>query len=387
MIAVVTGVIGTYPVGGVAWDYGQYALGLERLGFDVYYLEDSGLYTYDAEQNAYGEDPSYGVRFLEESLRTLSPAIGSRWHFRHFDGRTFGLDRKEILEVVAEADVLVNVSGLCQLREEYALSPRKVLIDTDPGWNHFYWYPLWDSESPPSGCRSYREHDVFFTYALGLGSPDCVLPQLGLEWHATRPPVVLDCWPLEPPGDRWTTIMTWDNYDGRAVEHDGVVYGSKEPEFERVEALPARVSPRLELAVGGVGAPKERWREAGWNVVDSISVSRTLADYRDYIVGSRGEFSVAKNIYVATGSGWFSCRSVCYLASGRPVVIQDTGFSSAIPVGEGLFAFASDDEAARAIETVEDEYDRHHAAARTVAEDVFASDVVLGDLLERAGVG
>ena len=385
MIAVVTGVIATYPVGGVAWDYGQYALGLERLGFDVYYLEDSGLATYDADRNEYGEDPTYGLEFLQDCLGQLSPTLGERWHFRHYDGRTYGLADDDLREVVAACDVFLNVSGLCRLREEYLPARRKVLIDTDPGWNHFHAFPRWDAELGSDDSRSFREHDSFFTYALRLGSAACVLPDLGLSWHPTVPPVVLDCWPLEPPGDRWTTVLTWDNY-AKPVLHDGVAYGSKEPELARVEDLPRRVHPTLELAVGGSGAPRERFRELGWSVIESVPVTQTMAAYRSYIGRSRGEFSVAKNIYVATGSGWFSCRSTCYLAAGRPVVLQDTGFSAVLPTGLGLVAFSTPDQAVAGIEAVEADYAAHSKAARRLAEEHFSAERVLSDLLARAGV-
>lgn len=386
MKAVVTGAIATFPVGGVAWDYGQYALGLERLGFDVYYLEDTGIYSYDADARSYGEDESYGVGFLAESLAALSPKLGERWHYRHFTGRTHGVSPEEILAAVASADVFLNVSGIAMLRDEYLASRRKVLIDTDPGWNHFVRYPEWDRDGPAEGCASFRAHDSFFTYAERLGESDCELPALGLEWHPTRPPAVVDAWDGgEEPGDRWTTVLTWNNY-GRPVEHDGRVYGSKDLEFARIEDLPGATELTLEVAAGGVDPPVERWREKGWSVVDSTDVSRSADDYRSYIRRSRGELSVAKNIYVATRSGWFSCRSACYLAAGRPVVVQDTGWSELIPSGDGLFAFSDADDAVAALEKVSADWPHHAAAAQSVAREHFAAEVVLGDLLERVGI-
>jgi hypothetical protein len=211
------------------------------------------------------------------------------------------------------------------------------------------------------------------------------LPSLGLRWQPTRPPVVMDCWRTEPPGDTWTTVMTWKNFQ-EPMQHDGVDYGTKEMEFGKVQDLPARVSARLELAVGGSQAPCDEWRALGWSVVHSESISRTAEEYRHYLQRSRGEFSVAKNVYVATRSGWFSCRSACYLAAGLPVVVQDTGFSEIIPTGEGLLAFTRPDEAVSAIERVERDYPRHRSAARELAGTCFASEVVLGDLLQRIGL-
>lgn len=386
MRAVVTGMIASYPVGGVAWDYGQYALGLERLGFEVYYLEDTGWQTYDPVAGRYGADPTYAVRFLGESLAGLSPTLGRRWHFRNMDGRTYGISAAEVAEVVAGADLFLNVSGGTLLRDEYMPCRRKVLIDSDPGWNHFRNYPRWDANPNWNGSHGYRAHDFFFTYAERIGRPGCALPSLGLDWKPTRPPVVRDCWRPEPPGDTWTTVMTWKNF-AETIEYGGVVYGTKEMEFARVEELPRRIGARMEVAVGGADPPRQRWRDLGWSVLDSQAVSVTPNDYRSYLARSRGEFSVAKNVYVATNSGWFSCRSVCYLAAGRPVVVQDTGFSEFLPTGRGLFAFSDLEGAVRAVEAVESVYASHQEAAREVARAHFDSDRVLGDLLGRVGLG
>jgi hypothetical protein len=385
MRAIVTGMIASYPVGGVLWDYGQYALGLERMGFDVYYLEDTGWQTYNPKTGEYGADCSCALEFLPAALGALSPKLARQWRFRNLDGRSFGLDDGQFAEVLRSADLFLNVSGGTLLRDEYMPCKRKVLIDSDPGWNHFRNYPRWDANPNWYGSHGYRAHDWFFTYAERIGRSDCPLPTLGLSWQPTRPPVVLDCWRAEPPGETWTTVMTWKNFQ-ETIQHAGVTYGTKEMEFDKIQALPGRVPARLELAVGGAEAPRDAWRALGWSVLGSETISRTAEDYQHYVQRSRGEFSVAKNVYVATHSGWFSCRSVCYLAAGLPVVVQDTGFSEIIPVGEGVLAFTKLDDAVSAIETVEGNYVHHQRAARELARTHFASDVVLGDLLERIGL-
>jgi hypothetical protein len=382
MKAIVTGMIASYPVGGVVWDYAQYALGLERLGYEVYYLEDTGWQTYDPRKGEYGEDCSYAVEFLKTSLAKLSPTLAARWRFRNLDGKTFGLDDNAFSSVLRDADLFLNVSGGALLRDEYMACQRKVLIDSDPGWNHFRNFPRWDANPNWHGSHGYRAHDFFFTYAERLGKPDCVLPDFGLKWQPTRPLVVMDRWHAEPPGEKWTTVMTWKNFQ-ETIQHNGVIYGTKEMEFGKVEQLPGRVKAKLEIAVGGDSAPRERWRELGWNVAESQAISRTAEDYQSYIQSSRGEFSVAKNVYAATRCGWFSCRSVCYLAAGLPVVVQDTGFSEFIPTGEGLFVFSNLEQAVCGIESVEKDYARHQRAARELARTQFASEVVLGDLLRR----
>lgn len=384
MKAVVTGMIATYPVGGVVWDYGQYALGLEQLGFEVTYLEDTGWKTYDPDRREYGDDCTAGVAFLAAELERLSPTLGRRWHFRNLDGTTHGLPARELEERVAEADVFLNVSGGTLLRDAYLRSRRKVLIDSDPGWNHFRNFPRWDAHPSWHGTHGYRAHDHFFTYAERLGRPDCALPALGLDWRPTRPPVVIDRWRPEGSGARWTTVMTWKNFQ-ETVEHAGVTYGTKEREFGRIEDLPRRTAGEFEVAVGG-DPPARRWRELGWSVRDAHDVSRTGDAYRAYVQASRGELSVAKHMYVATRCGWFSCRSVCYLAAGRPVVTQDTGFSEVVPTGEGLLAFTDGEGARAAVEEVERDYARHAAAARALARSRFEAGRVLEELLGTIGV-
>jgi hypothetical protein len=384
--AIVTGMIATYPVGGVAWDYGQYALGLERLGWDVYYLEDTGWESYDPIKGQYGPDYTYGVRFLAQSMAQLSSTLAARWHVRSMDGKSHGLDASRISAAIAGADLFLNVSGGTLLREEYMSCSCKVLIDSDPGWNHFVNFPKWDANPGWQRSCGYRAHDYFFTYAERIGKPDCELPDLGIAWQPTRPPVVTNLWRCEPPGNTWTTVMTWDNFR-RPIESNGKVYGTKELEFGRVESLPQRVPASFELAVGGASPPSEHWRSLGWSVIDSHEVSRTMDQYQQYVQSSRGEFSVAKNVYVATRSGWSSCRSVCYLAAERPVVVQDTGFSEIIPTGEGLLTFTDMEQATAALIAVESDYGRHQKKAREIANDYYDSKVVLRNLLTRIGLG
>jgi hypothetical protein len=179
--------------------------------------------------------------------------------------------------------------------------------------------------------------------------------------------------------------MTWKNFQ-ETIQHNGTIYGTKEMEFGKVQELPKHTNACLEVAVGGADAPRDQWRRLGWSVTSSEAISRTATDYRHYVQASRGEFSVAKNVYVATRSGWFSCRSVCYLAAGLPVVVQDTGFSDFIPTGEGLFAFSDLEEARRGLDKAEGGYDHHRTRARELASAYFDSRLVLGDLLKRIGL-
>lgn len=393
MRVIVTGMIATYPVGGVAWDYGQYALGLERLGCEVYYLEHTAIaaYAQDPATGGYVEDYARSIEFLAGALAQLSPTLGARWHVRAANGQTFGMEAAAFHEIIASADLLVNVSGGCLLLDEYRTCPRRLLIDTDPGWNHLVIFPRW-SGAPEAvnawGDRNVlglRGHTHFATYARGVGSSGSLLSDFGVRWHRTLPPVVTDCWKPEPPGERWTTVMNWKSFN-HGIQHGGRIYGSKEMEFPAVESLPSLSRACFEVAVNG-RAPTDRWRELGWSVEDSLRVSETVDTYRSYIQGSRGEFSVAKNVYVAAHTGWFSCRTVCYLAAGRPAVVQDTGWSDYLPTGEGLFAFRDAAGAVAAIDAIERDYPRHQQAARFLAETRFDSSVVLTDLLDQVAVG
>ena len=378
MIAIVTGMIATYPVGGMAWDYGHYVLGLEQLGYDVVYLEDTGL-------ESYHPDPTH---YLADCLFALSPQLGTRWYYRAPSDQSSGMTEAELGTMIAKAELFLNISGGCLMRDAYMGCQRKILVDTDPGLNQFVNYPNWDREPGWQGTHGYRAHDYFFTYAENMGSIDCNLPNLGLTWHPTRPPVVLDCWAPCGPGIRWTTVMSWNPYRhySKPIEFEGRIYGAKEMEFGRIENLPLRVSADFEIAVGGECAPLDRWRRLGWETRDAKEISAGANVYRDYIQRSRGEFSVAKNVYVQTNSGWFSTRSVCYLAAGRPVVLQETGFGRHIPTGEGLFSWSTLEDAQEAVLNAESNYAFHQSRAREIAAGFFDAKQVIGDMLAIAGL-
>jgi hypothetical protein len=384
MRAIVCGLMGSFPLGGVAWDYGQYVLGLHRLGFDVCYLEDTGWMAYDPVAGEDRESFALGARFVDDALGALDPALAGRFHIREMDGTTHGLSADALAEEIATCDLFLNVSGAALLREEYLPARNKVLLDTDPGWNHFHRFPQQQELRASRGQPPLGAHDHFFTYAERIGALDCPLPSLGFDWQATRPPVVLDCWSAGGAAERWTTVMMWEPYM-RPIEHDGVAYGTKDVSFELIEALPQHTGSTLEIAAGGA-APRERWRERGWSVLDSRTISSTPEDYRSYVSSSRGEFSVAKHVYVATRSGWFSCRTVCYLAAGRPAVVQDTGFGELIAPHEGLLPWSDLGEAAVALAAAEADYDGHCQGARALAEERFGSDLVLGEMIERIGL-
>jgi hypothetical protein len=384
---IVTGLVGLYPVGGVAWDYLQYAVGLARLGHDVYYHEDTWSWPYHPVEATYTARGEYSATYLDRFFGRYGPELRHRWHYLHLHETSYGMDRRAFDEVARTADLFLNVSGACAIPNE--LSPRctKVFLDTDPGYNQivlserFAW-----SENVDRWCRSVAAHDRYLTYAENIHNHDCTVPTLGLAWGTTRMPIVTDLWETvarvpAPTTAPWTTVMTWNAFKGKLL-YKGIEYGSKGTAFAPLIDLPQRVGVPLKIAVGGTNAPLDHLAQGGWQVIDGPQVSRTPEDYQDFIASSRGEVSAAKHVYIAMRTGWFSCRSACYLAAGRPVVVQDTGFRAVLPVGEGLLAFSSPEEAAAAIATVEHDYDRHVEAALDIAHDYFDSAKVLTALIE-----
>jgi hypothetical protein len=387
---IVTGLVGLHPVGGVAWDYLQYVVGLARLGHDVYYHEDTWSWPYHPVEKRSTNDGSYSAAYIGEFFSRYAPELTDRWHYFHLHDRSFGMGRATFDEVARTADIFVNVSGANFFPDELSPHCTKVFLDTDPGYNQIILseQPAW-SENVERWCASVVEHDQHFTYAENICGADCIIPKVGIGWKITRMPVVLDLWQslalsASPDGSPWTTVMTWNAFKGKLV-YRGAEYGSKGKEFERLIDLPRHVDVPLEIAVGGKDAPLARLAEHGWTVVDGPSRTLTPHSYQDFISGSRGEISIAKHVYVAMRSGWFSCRSACYLAAGRPVVVQDTGFAGILPVGLGLLAFSTREEAAQAISAVEREYPLHRKAAIAIAHECFDARPVLTRLLADIG--
>ncbi len=377
---VVLGYIVRCPLGGMAWHHLQYVLGLHQLGHDVWFVEDSDdvpWSCYDPTRGVTDADPTYGLVFAKRTFDRVG--LGNRWAY--YDAHTcrwLGPAASRILGECRSADLVLNVSGANPLRSWLMDSPVRVYIDTDPAFTQ-----IRNLTDPVRRERSSR-HTVFFSFAEGIRAGTASVPDDGLPWRPTRQPVVLDAWAVRPGprGGRFTTVMQWDSYPSR--EFGGRRFGMKSASFAEYLELPRRVGPILELAVGGATAPRRELREHGWYVRPSLEPSRDPWTYQRYIRRSKGEFSVAKHGYVASRSGWFSERSATYLASGRPVVVQDTGFSEVIPTGEGLLTFASPDQAVAALEDVNARYDHHQRAARELAAEHFDARKVLRSLVESA---
>jgi hypothetical protein len=388
---IVAGMVGQTPVGGIAWDYLQYVIGFARLGHDVFYHEDTWCWPYQPRENGMTDDPGYSVGFLRRFFQRYAPELAGHWHYLHLHDSSHGMSRRAFDAVARTADLFVNVSGASFLPD--ALSPHclKVFVDTDPGYNQIVLSerPAW-SENVDRWCAEVLAHDRHFTYGENIGGPDCAVPTAGLHWGKTRMPIVLDLWEGIPirrsPAGAWSTVMSWNVFRGK-LEYGGAEYHGKAVEFDRIISLPRQVGLPFRLALGGTEAPTAQLTAAGWEVQDGPAVTLTPQDYRDYIAASCGEVSVAKNVYVALRTAWFSCRSACYLAAARPVVVQDTGFSRVFPTGRGLHAFTNAEQAAEAIRAIELDYGREAHLARELAHAHFDSRVVLSRLIDDALAG
>ena len=377
MIIVFAGTIGRAGVGGLAWMNMQYLAGLRALGHDVYYLEECGLeswvYHWEAEQLT--TDLAYPAAYIRDCVAPIG--LGGRWIYRAGE-QAEGMAVEDFREVCSRADLLLVQAVPIQLwRAEYDLPRRRAFIDVDPGFTQIS-LETGHAELSHTVGRCER----LFTIAQRIGAADCPIPTAGREWLKTLPPAALEQWPVAPDctATHFTSVMQWRGF--RDVEYQGILYGQKDREFPHFMELPRQTSQPLRIALAG--APPDGLARHGWQVVPGREPSRTPWTYRDFIQGSRAEFGVAKHGYVRMHGGWFSDRSVCYLASGRPVLVENTGLDDWLPVGEGVVTFRDVPEAVRGIEAINADYDRHRRAARRVAEEFFATDRVLPPLLAAA---
>lgn len=386
---IVTGLVGLYPLGGVAWDYFQYVIGLARLGHDVYYHEDTWSWPYHPVENRFTSNGDYSAKFIDDFFRKYAPDIIERWHYLHLHEKSYGMNRSAFNEIAKTADLFINVSGDCFFPDQLSSQCVKVFLDTDPGYNQimlserFAW-----SENVERWCSMVRDHDRYFTNAENIHGSDCLIPLVGLEWRTTGRPIEVNL--LKPNFDNkqtkigpWTTVMTWNAFKGKLI-YKGIEYKSKGSEFEKIIEIPQYLRVLFKIAVGGKNAPVERLKRHGWKVLDGPQATLTPSQYLKFIYSSRGEFSIAKHVYVAMRTGWFSYRTACYLAAGLPVVVQDTGFSSILPVGKGILSFNNIEEATDAIHEVEANYNRHSQAALEIAKEYFDSNKVLTKLIDES---
>jgi hypothetical protein len=382
---VVLGIIGRTPFAGVAWQALHYLEGLRRLGSDVHYVEDTGEWAYDAERETFTDDHTYPVRYIQRLMDWAG--LADRWAYRAgaTGGSVFGLSNADFGDVFARADALINLTGATVLREEHLRVPTRIYLETDPVLPQ-----VEIAQGRTFTIDFLGAHTHHFTFGENLGTPECPIPTERFVYRHTRQPVVRDWWPAmgQPAGGlRFTTVASW-HQTGKDVEWNGQVYAwSKHHQFVKFMALPQRTRVTLELALARAdGAALAELAAHGWRVSDAVALSREHLPYRDYITASDAEFTVAKDQYVLPRSGWFSDRSACYLAAGKPVVTQDTGFGRVLPAGRGLFAFQSIDDIVAAFDAIATDPAGHAKAAQEIAAEFFDAERVVGRLLAEAGL-
>jgi hypothetical protein len=371
---VISGYMIRHPMAGLHLADFHYLLGLSRLGHEIIYIEDSGWpeSCYNTIEQTYSSDPEFGLN----SVRKLFSAFNVDFPIYYVDvenEKTYGADLSVIEDILRSCDIWINVGGVCTM-PQFELCQRRVLVDMDPLFTQLGQFA--------GGHLDF--YDVYFTYGTNIGKPDCPIPTNGIDWHPLFPPVVPDVWQAAE-GDSsardLTTTASWTSYG--SIEWEGRSYGQKDQEFLRFIDLPQHCEQNLSLALSGEGQTiREKFRSRGWTIIDAATVSNTLDSYMGFITDSAGEFSVAKNAYVATHSGWFSDRSVCYLAAGLPIVIQDTGVGDSVETGAGILTYSNLEEARDAILDLQHNYQQHSKRARELAYDVFSTDVTFPKMLE-----
>lgn len=394
----VFGILGQTPVAGVAWQVLQYLEGLRRLGYDVYYLEDTGVWPGHPDQPTPEQGIVNTVRYIQGMMEWCG--MGERWAYvAPLPGKPmYGLAEARVREILARADALLNLTGSTVLHEACLRVPVRIYLETDPV------APQIEVAKGGRFAIAFLEsHTHHFSYGENFGRPDCGVPIDRFTYHPTRPPIVLDWWQGNGSGQLavgswqrakascqslcYTTIASW-RQTGKDIEWNGQVYRwSKHEEFLKFIDLPRHAAVCFELALAGVEAAElELLRAHGWQTTPAGPLSADILAYRRYIQDSRGEFTVAKDQNIRLRSGWFSDRSACYLAAGRPVITQETGFSRILPTGGGLFAFTRLEDILQALEAIERDWPAACRAAREVAAEYFAAGPVVGHLMSRAGL-
>jgi hypothetical protein len=358
-------IAGTPGQGGATWAILQYLHGLRSLGCDVTFVEPV-------------DDPRRADR-LSYCARVMADAsLNGHWCLVGPDGSTTGMQRTQLLQIAARTDVLLNVSGMLDDTEVLERIERRVYLDIDPGF-----VQMWHESGVD---MRFEAHTHFVSLADNIGSDPSQIPTCGRDWLPTLPPVVLREWaPLQNTRrDAFTTVAHWRSYG--SITRDGVLYGQKVHSWRDIVELPRRAPDRFEVALAihrDETADVAALQTNGWRLIEPRRVATTPDAYRSFVRGSRAELGVAKHGYATAQCGWFSDRSACYLASGRPVVAQDTGFGRRLPTGNGLFTFGSVDDFCEAADHIRADPARHREAARAVAEEHLDSRKVLTDLLDR----
>ncbi|MDJ0903110.1 MAG: hypothetical protein QNJ55_30360 [Xenococcus sp. MO_188.B8] len=369
-----------YPLGGMMSWVLQYLVGFQQLGHEVYFVEKAGYPNacYNPEQEGIiSDDCTYGFKIVQSLLARVGL---DQLCFVDAEGEYYGLSQAEINAAFRSADLFVDMGTHGSWLEEAQNTNLRVLIDGEPGFTQMKMVNKLEAD------EVLPKYDFYYTTGQNIGTNKSSAPTAGKSWRAIFHPVATELFSSQPSNDKmpFTTIMNWQSYE--PLNYQGTTYGHKDLEFKKFLNLAHLTEVPLELAVAGTQVPFKDLRDAGWQLRDAHDVTISFDSFRDYIQNSQGEFSVCKNGFVATNSGWFSDRSAAYLASSRPVVMQDTGFSDYLPCGEGLFAVRTVEEAAAAIDAIAGNYKQHSKAARDIAIEYLEAKKVLGKFLNELGI-
>jgi hypothetical protein len=377
---VVLGITSTMPVPGVIWLVAQYLIGFERLGFEAYYVEAHGIATSRVIRKHGENGQRKACEFIAEMMKGFG--LSDRWAYHaRYKNQYFGMSAGQLGELYRSAALIINLHGGTKPRQAHGETGRLVYLETDPVGLEIRLH-----NKDASALEMLESHAAFFTWGLNYGQTDCQVPlDPRFPFRPTCPPVILDFWEGQAngPGGLFTTVGNW-RQKGAATYEGETYHWSKDREFRKFLDLPERIGPRFELALNRDTRTDEDvslLTRHGWRVRNGFESPSEVDAYRQYICDSRGELTVAKDQNVRLRSGWFSERSACYLAAGRPVVTQDTGFGRALPVGAGLFSFTTTEDIVAAVGEIEGDYDRHSRAARSLAEEHFRAERVLSRML------
>lgn len=382
---VVLGMMGRCPYGGQTWLYLNWLRAIALQGHEVYYVEDDTVWPYDPVAQSVTDDCTYAVRHIAESMRRVG--LEDRWAYRLADrpDACWGMTSGELNQLYRDCDALLNIVGATDLRDEQMDARLRVYVETDPVTAE-----LRLANGDEHTRIAFDNHHRLFTYGENYGGDDCLVPTCGLRFNKTRQPIDLELWPevYTPDAPYFTTIGNY-RQQGSDVEYNGQTYHwSKHHEWRKFIDLPNRTPQEFELAMMfDDPADHDEVQRHGWHLVSPVQMSLDVfGAYRSYFHKSRAEFTVAKDQNVRMRSGWFSERDACYLASGKPIVVQDTGFSKILPVGEGLFAFSTMDDIVAAIDSINGDYRRHCTAARAIANDYFDARHIGASFLRDLGL-
>ena len=381
----VGGFLGLIHAGGAVWDYIQYPLGLHLMGYDVYYLEDTRMYP------VYGSDWNNSMPTIARLKSVMNDfGLDGRWIYRDEVTQTiYGKSEREYKEICGRADVFINVSCASVIRDEYSRIPVRILLDSDPMFTQIQINTDQSFTTEKGSLMDLAEwHTHHFTFGENINNDDCLIPETPFSWKVTRQPVCLGHWDfreLPPTPAAFTTLMNWKA--GKTLQYKGESWGQKDVTFPVILGVPLQAKEEhFRIAVSQTGGGRDEsalaeLKSSGWQIVSPDEASGDHHLYQSFIYNSKGEISVAKETYVKARTGWFSGRSACYLAAGRPVITQDTGWSAMYPTGQGLFAFTARDQAVEAVRKVCSDWKSHAMAARGIANDWFDHRKVLGDML------